>query len=98
MNTRMIVAASMFLCAAAYGQAEQATAPAPEPPKSWVDADTGHRVTRLTPEAGSSAPYFNLNAYTPDGKEMVYSAPDGIYMLNLATRETRLLVAGKFHP
>ena len=29
---------------------------------------------------------------------MVYSAPDGIHMLNLATRETRLLVAGKFHP
>jgi oligogalacturonide lyase len=65
---------------------------AEEPPTSWVDKDTGHRVTRLTPEAGSSGLYFNINAYSPDGKLMIYVAPDGIHTLELATLKTRLLV------
>jgi len=62
-------------------------------PTSWIDKDTGHRVVRLTNEPGSSGFYFNVNAYTPDGKQMVYNAPDGIHVLELATRQTRLLVA-----
>ncbi len=67
-------------------------AQAAEPPTSWVDKDTGHRVIRLTPEPGSSGFYFNVNAYSPDGKLMAYVAPDGIHVLDLATRKTRLLV------
>ena len=67
-------------------------AQAAEPPTSWVDKDTGHRVIRLTPEAGSSGFYFNVNAYSPDGKLMAYAAPDGIHVLDLATLKTRLLV------
>jgi oligogalacturonide lyase len=62
------------------------------PPKTWVDKDTGHRVYRVTDEPGSSALYFNFDAYTPDGRQMVYSSPAGIHMLDLATRRTRLLV------
>jgi hypothetical protein len=62
------------------------------PPKTWVDKDTGHRVYRLTDEPGSSALYFNFDAYTPDGRQMVYTSPAGIHMLELATRHTRLLV------
>jgi oligogalacturonide lyase len=62
------------------------------PPTTWVDKDTGHRVYRLTDEQGSSGFYFNVNAYTPDGKQMVYNAPDGIHALDLATRKTRLVV------
>jgi oligogalacturonide lyase len=65
---------------------------AEEPPTSWVDKDTGHRVIRLTQEAGSSGLYFNVNAYSPDGKLMIYVAPDGIHTLELATLKTRLLV------
>jgi oligogalacturonide lyase len=61
-------------------------------PTSWVDKDTGHRVMRLTNEPGSSGFYFNVNAYTPDGKQMVYNAPDGIHALDLATMKTRLVV------
>ncbi|MEO8735948.1 MAG: oligogalacturonate lyase family protein [Edaphobacter sp.] len=61
-------------------------------PMSWVDKDTGHRVIRLTHEPGSSGFYFNVNAYTPDGKKMVYNAPDGIHVMDLASRKTRLLV------
>jgi oligogalacturonide lyase len=61
-------------------------------PAAWVDRDTGHRVLRLTSEPGSSGFYFNVNAFTPDGKQMVYTAPDGIHALDLATLKTRLVV------
>ena len=70
-------------------------APAPaEPPTSWIDPDTGHRVIRLTREPGSDSFYFNYNGYTPDGKKMAYSTPNGISVLNLATLEAKQLVAG----
>jgi oligogalacturonide lyase len=94
MNTstlfRLIAAACTTL---AFGAALAAPA-AVEPPTTWVDKDTGHRVWRLSPEAGSGSLYFNLNAYTPDNKTMVYTAPDGIHVLDMATRATRLLVPG----
>ena len=65
---------------------------AADPPVSWVDKDTGHRVTRLTAEPGSSGFYFNINAYSPNGKQMVYNAPDGIHALDLDSLRTRLVV------
>jgi len=67
------------------------------PPKSWIDSDTGHRVVRLTNEPGSASFYFNVNAYTPDGKEMIYTTPEGISVLNLQTLQTRSVVKGKVH-
>jgi oligogalacturonide lyase len=73
------------------------TKPAAEVPTVWVDKDTGHTVRRLTNEPNSTGFYFNINAYTPDGREMVYSAPDGIHVLELSTLKTRLVVAGKLH-
>jgi oligogalacturonide lyase len=68
------------------------------PPKTWVDKDTGHRIYRLTDEPGSSGFYFNVNAYTPDLKQMIYTAPDGIHAMDLATRQSRLLVANPPRP
>jgi oligogalacturonide lyase len=69
------------------------TAPSNQtPPRSWVDKDTGHRVWRLSNEPNSGGFYFNINAYTPDGKQMIYTAPDGIHVMEMATRETKLLV------
>ncbi len=65
-----------------------------EPPTSWIDADTGHRVIRLTREPGSDSFYFNFNGYTPDGKEMAYTTTEGISVLNLATQEARSVVKG----
>ncbi len=61
-------------------------------PTTWVDKDTGHRVYRLTNEERSSGFYFNNNAYSPDGRFMVYTAPDGIHTMELATKKTKLLV------
>jgi oligogalacturonide lyase len=68
------------------------------PPKTWVDKDTGHRVWRLSDEPNSGGFYFNVNAYTPDQKQMVYTAPDGIHVLDLATRQTKLLVPNPPRP
>jgi oligogalacturonide lyase len=67
-------------------------------PVSWVDKDTGHRVMRLTDEEGSSGFYFNVNAFTPDGKQMVYNSPDGIRALDLASLKTRLVVPSAPRP
>src|ERR1700729_3436999 len=62
------------------------------PPKTWVDKDTGHRVWRISDEPNSGAYYFNVNAYTPDHKQMVYNSPEGIRVLDLDTMKTRMLV------
>jgi oligogalacturonide lyase len=65
------------------------------PPKTWVDPDTGHRVVRLTDEPGSASLYFNQNGYTADGKKMVYTSPQGIHVLDLATKATKVVVQGR---
>lgn len=66
-----------------------------EPPTSWIDPDTGHRVIRLTREPGSDSLYFNYNGYTPDGKRMVYTTTNGIAVLNLETLQTTQVVTGR---
>src|SRR4249920_436729 len=67
---------------------------AAEPPKTWIDPDTGHRVVRLTDEPGSASLYFNQNGYTADGKKLIYTTPIGISVFNLATRAARVVVTG----
>ena len=66
----------------------------PEPPTSWIDPDTGHRVIRLTREPGSASLYFNDNGYTPDGRQMIYTTPEGISVLDLTTFTTKSVVQG----
>lgn len=68
---------------------------ASEPPKSWIDPDTGHRVVRLTAEPGSASLYFNQNGYTADGRKLVYTTPTGISVLDLATQQSRQVVEGR---
>ncbi|MDR3744525.1 MAG: oligogalacturonate lyase family protein [Acidobacteriaceae bacterium] len=72
-----------------------ATAQKTTPAKTWIDLSTGHRVTRLTGEPNSVGLYFDANAYTPDGLDMVYTSHTGIYSLNLSTQQAILLVDGK---
>jgi len=79
------------IAAALTGAAAEASA---EPPTRWIDPDTGHRVIRLTREPGSDSFYFNYNSYTPDGKKMAYTTPNGISVLNLETLQATQLVAG----
>src|SRR6185312_10183323 len=68
-----------------------------EPPLSWIDPDTGHRVIRLTREPGSDSFYFNYNCFTPDGKKMAYTTPQGISVLNLQTMQSTRVVTNKAH-
>lgn len=82
------------------GRSAAADAPATNstPPASWVDPDTGHRISRLTREPGSDSFYFNVNGYTPDGKRMAYTTTNGISVLNLETLEAKRLITGKARP
>lgn len=63
------------------------------PPKTWVDKDTGHRIWNLVPDTQSTSLYFTKNAFSPDGNTMLFIAGDGIRLLDLPSRESRLLVA-----
>ncbi len=77
----------LLMSAGAFGQGE--------PPKSWTDPDTGHRVIRLTDEPGSASLYFNQNGYTPDGKKLIYTSPNGISTFDLQTRSVKPVVEGR---
>lgn len=71
------------------------TVAAQEPPREWIDPDTGHRVVRLSDEPGSGSLYFNQNGYTSDGRKLIYTSPNGIHALDLGSRTSKLVVAGR---
>jgi oligogalacturonide lyase len=64
-------------------------------PAEWIDPDTGHRLVQLSTEPGSESLYFNLNPFTPDGKKMVITTPNGISLVNLQTHEVEKVVVGR---
>ena len=72
-----------------------ATASAAEPPSSWVDPDTGHRIVRLSQEPGSASLYFNQNGYSSNGHILVYTTRDGISVMDLEKREAKQVVKGR---
>lgn len=69
---------------------------AQEPPREWIDPDTGHRVITLSREPGSESLYFHQNAFTAEGDKMVMTTPGGISTVNLKTREVELVVPDKY--
>ena len=90
----------LFLgCLAPLVRAADAPNPPPsaaaEPPTEWIDADTGHRVVRLSREPGTASLYFHQNAYSADGKKLVVTTPHGIATINLANRALDLVVAAE---
>src|SRR3954471_8027999 len=66
-----------------------------EPPREWIDPDTGHRVIRLSDEPGSASLYFHQNAYTPDGEKLIITTPTGLSTINLKTRAIERVVEGR---
>src|SRR5215207_9386985 len=66
-----------------------------EPPREWVDPDTGHRVVRLSDEPGSQSLYFHQNAYTPDGQRLIITTPSGLSTVNLKTHAIERVVEGR---
>ena len=65
------------------------------PPQDWVDPATGHRIVRLSEEAGTRSLYFHQNSITPDGRFVIVTGPSGISAIEFATRKNRLIVPGK---
>lgn len=63
-----------------------------EPPLEWIDLATGHRVIRLSREAGSASLYFHQNAYTSEGDKLIISTPSGLATVNLTNRALELVV------
>jgi oligogalacturonide lyase len=58
---------------------------APESPgRDWIDAATGHRIVRLTDDAGGSTLYFHDNAFSPSGDTLMFSTPNGIAVVDVA--------------
>jgi len=66
-----------------------------ELPREWVDKDTGHRIVRLSDEAGSSSFYFHQNAYTADGDKLIFSTPKGLSTYNFKTKQIEQIVEGR---
>ena len=66
-----------------------------EPPREWIDPDTGHRVIRLSDEPGSASLYFHQNPYTPDGEKLIITTPTGLSAINLKTRAIDKVVEGR---
>jgi oligogalacturonide lyase len=64
-------------------------------PREWIDADTGHRVVRLSEEPGSQSLYFHQNGYTPDGTKLIMTTPTGLAAVNLRTRAVEKIVEGR---
>ena len=60
-------------------------APQEQPPTDWIDPATGHRVIRLSPDAGGSSLYFHQNTYTPEGDKFIFSSKGGIVAVDLTT-------------
>lgn len=71
---------------------------ADEPPVEWIDAKTGHRVVRLSREPGSASLYFHQYPYSSDGKKLIFTAPSGIWTVNLETRALDRVVEGRLQP
>src|SRR5580658_2762736 len=69
---------------------------ADDPPKQWIDPDTGHRVVRLSQDPGTASLYFNQNAYTADGDHIIVTTPDGgIATIELKTGAIAPIVPGR---
>jgi oligogalacturonide lyase len=56
---------------------------------------SGHRVIRLSGDAGGSSFYFHQNAYTASGDKMVISTKEGLATIDLKTRKIELVVDGR---
>ena len=66
-----------------------------EPPREWIDPDTGHRIVRLSDEPGSQSFYFHQNGYTESGDKLVFSTPKGLSVYNFKTKKIEPLVEGR---
>jgi oligogalacturonide lyase len=55
-----------------------------QPPRDWIDPETGHRVVRLTDDAGGSTLYFHDHAFSPQGDRLIFNTPNGVALVDVA--------------
>lgn len=84
--------AALLMTSAAPGTPARPETAQPQP-REWVDPLTGHRIVRISDDAGSKSLYFHQNSYTPQGDKMVVSTPAGIAVIALGDWTLRPLVA-----
>ena len=80
---------SALTCLALVGRAADA------PPRSWIDADTGHRIVQLSTEPGSACLYFTQYAYTAGGTKLLMTTPHGIDLVTVNTGEVEHAYEGR---
>ena len=66
-----------------------------ELPRDWVDPETGHRIVRLSDEAGSQTFYFHQYAYTANGDKLIFSTRSGLSTYNFNTKKIEQIVEGR---
>ena len=54
-----------------------------QPPREWVEPETGHRVIQLSGDEGGSSLYFHQNTYTPKGDKLIFDTRAGIAVIDL---------------
>ena len=69
----LVVALALSLCALS-----------PQEKRDWIDSDTGHRIVRLTDDAGGSTLYFHDNAFSPEGDKLMFNTPNGLAVVDVA--------------
>ena len=89
--TRRAATGALLFGAVATGAARAQTR-ADAAPREWIDADTGHRVVRLSQEPDTASLYFHQNGYLPDGRTLIVSTPQGVSGIDLETRSIRQIV------
>ncbi|MBF9141136.1 oligogalacturonate lyase family protein [Hymenobacter properus] len=99
-NRYLPIAGGLLLSLAGHAQTKLVTgAQKPMPAAEWIDADTGHKVVRLTQQDGDNASfYFHNNPFVKGkGNEdlmVIYHTDDRghqLRLLNLKTRQTEPL-------
>ncbi len=74
----------LFCCALVRFAIAADSAPTPLP-RDWIDAKTGHRIIRLSPDTGGASLYFHQRSYTPEGDKVILRTRDGIVAVDLST-------------
>ena len=68
---------------------------AQNPPREWIDPDTGHRVVRLTDEPGSQSLYFHQTHIRRRETRWFLRARPAYIAYNFKTGKAELLVEGR---
>ena len=88
---KLLLLASMFLTIPVRAQEVKKD----ETPREWIERETGHRVVRLSDDAGSQSFYFHQNGFTADGDKLVFETRGGLSVYNFKTKKIEQIVEGR---